>query len=78
MMGVDVVFGMAALHVFTFDGQLRGVYSCNHGYEGPLQIQTYLTEVEGIRNEGLLGLCRPLWPLSVLWSLVQFVQDVNS
>jgi hypothetical protein len=59
-MAIDVVDGMSAMHVFTFDGQLRAVYSSNDGSEDPSQIETYLAEVEGILNEELLGLRRPL------------------
>jgi hypothetical protein len=59
-MAIDVVYGMSAMHIFTFGGRLRAVYSSNDGFEDPSQIQTYLGEVEGILNEELLGLRRPL------------------
>ncbi|KAL3454130.1 hypothetical protein BJX65DRAFT_84882 [Aspergillus insuetus] len=59
-MAIDVVYGMSAMHVFTFGGQLRAVYSSNDGYEDPSQIETYLAEIEDILNEELLSWRRPL------------------
>jgi hypothetical protein len=54
-MGVDVILGMSMIFLYTFQDQLRVVYSFNDGYEERKDIQTYLDEVQKILFEELLA-----------------------
>ena len=53
--GVDVVLSMSMLFVYTFQDQLRLVYSFNDGFEEPADIQKYLEETQEILARELLA-----------------------
>ncbi len=53
-LGVDIVLGMSMLFLYTFQDQLRLVYSFNDAYEDPSHIQSYLEEVQRVLVEELL------------------------
>ncbi|KAF7558289.1 hypothetical protein G7Z17_g64 [Cylindrodendrum hubeiense] len=52
--GVDVVMGMSMFFFYTFQDQLRLVYSFNDGFEEPENIQTYLDEIRDILTKELI------------------------
>ncbi|KAL3443122.1 hypothetical protein BJX65DRAFT_298500 [Aspergillus insuetus] len=54
-LGLDVVFGTSGFLFYTFDEQLRFVYSFNDGYENPEKVREYLEDVYRILREELLG-----------------------
>lgn len=54
-MGVDIVLGMCFLFVYSFEDQLRLVYSFNDGFEKLEDVQMYLDEVQNILTEELLS-----------------------
>ncbi|KAJ2996420.1 hypothetical protein NUW58_g975 [Xylaria curta] len=53
--GVDVVMGMSMFFFYTFQDQLRLVYSFNDGFEKPEDIQRYLEEIKAILSQELLA-----------------------
>ncbi|KAI0977264.1 hypothetical protein F4678DRAFT_7779 [Xylaria arbuscula] len=53
-MGVDVVMGMSMFFLYTFQDQLRLVYSFNDGFEKAEDIKRYLEEVKTILKQEFL------------------------
>ncbi|KAL3492120.1 hypothetical protein BJX62DRAFT_250868 [Aspergillus germanicus] len=54
-LGLDVVLGTSAYFFYTFDDQLRMMYSFNDAYEKPEMVKEYLEDVERILRKELLG-----------------------
>ena len=54
-MGVDVVMGFSMFFIYSFQDQLRLIYSFNDGFEDPADIKKYLDEVQNTLVQEMLS-----------------------